>query len=121
MSDEDPRQALRTGILQWQKKWGVTDGDPILACLELFEIYLTALHPKNDGSRVHTFAEFRTTLEVLDERSRALNKHAAELTQELRAIPNLRSLRSGQSFTVLIVAVASSAAGVLVGKYLLCQ
>ena len=49
MSNEDPKQALKTAVLEWQKKHGVQDGDPILAALELWEIYFN--HAQSSGYR----------------------------------------------------------------------
>lgn len=118
MSEDQLKLALRAGILQWQKKWGVTDGDPILACLELYEIYFNAMRPGGDGTRPPSFEEFRSSLELIDQRGRTFTKQAAELIQELRAVPHLRKLRSYHT-ALLLVAVGAFAAGLLAGRFLL--
>ena len=43
MTTEDRNLALQNAVLEWQKKYGIRDGDPMLASLELFHIYLWPL------------------------------------------------------------------------------
>ena len=119
MSEDPLKLALRAGILQWQKKWGITDGDPILACLELYEIYFNTVRPSSDGSRPPSFEEFRSSLEVLDQRGRTFTKQAAELIQELRAVPHLGKLRSYRATALALVAAAAFLVGLLAGIFLL--
>ncbi len=119
MSEDQLKLALRAGILQWQKKWGVTDGDPILACLELFEIYFNAMRPGGNGTKPPSFEEFRSSLEVLDQRGRGFTKQAGELIQELRAVPSLAKLRTFHATALVVVGVAAFAAGLLAGRFLL--
>jgi len=117
VNDDSVRLALRNCILQWQKKYGVVDGDPILACLELFEIYFTAIRPKSSDSRPPTFEEFRSSLELLDQRSKGFTKQAAEVIQEMRAVPDFRRRFRAYHVAVLFVAtVAPLLAGLLVGE-----
>lgn len=120
MNDDSVTLALRNSVLQWQKKYGVVDGDPILACLELFEIYFTTIRPKAEDSRPPTFEEFRSSLELLDQRSKGFTKQAAEVIQEMRAVPDFR--RRFRVFHVVALFLATTAAwlaGLLAGKFLL--
>ncbi len=84
MSDELPADELRIGISRWQQKYGVSDGDPALACLELFDLYISSLRERKPDSPPLRFEEFRSTMELLDQRSKGFSKHASELIQELR-------------------------------------
>ena len=119
MSDQSLKLALRNNILQWQKKYGVVDGDPILACLELFEIYFTAIQPRGEGSRPATFEEFRSSLELLDQRGKAFTKQAAEVINEMRAVPELgRKIRSIHLSALFLTAVAAAVSGFLIGRFL---
>jgi hypothetical protein len=119
VSEDTLKLALRNGILQWQKKWGITDGDPILACLELYEIYFNAVRPSGDGAKPPSFEEFRSSLELIDQRGRTFTKQAAELIQELRAVPHLGKLRSYHATALILAAVAAFVAGLLAGRFLL--
>ena len=40
MNGEERNLTLQNAVLEWQKKYGIRDGDPMLASLELFHIYL---------------------------------------------------------------------------------
>jgi hypothetical protein len=120
VNDDSVKLALRNSILQWQKKYGVVDGDPILACLELFEIYFTAIRPTRDDSRPPTFEEFRSSLELLDQRSKGFTKQAAEVIQEMRAVPDFRRrFRSYHLAALFLATAAALLAGLLAGKFLL--
>jgi AAA+ ATPase superfamily predicted ATPase len=120
VSDDALKFALRNGVLQWQKKYGVVDGDPILGCLELFEIYFNTIQSRNGSERAPTFEEFRSSLELLDQRSKSFTKQSADLIQELRALPALsRKMRSYHAAAIICVALASLIAGLLIGRFLL--
>ena len=102
MTDADNKLALQNAILEWQKKYGVRDGDPLLASLELFQIYLTNAHEsdakKPEGS-VPTFVEFRESMEFLDRRCKQVAKLAQELIEALRkSSPAMRSSNNGILF-----------------------
>ena len=85
MTDADNKLALQNAILEWQKKYGVRDGDPLLASLELFQIYLTnASDAKKHEGSVPTFVEFRESMEFLDRRCKQVAKLAQELIEALR-------------------------------------
>lgn len=121
MRNEQRDIVLRTAVLEWQKKYGVQDGDPLLASLELFQIYLGSLQAagQSDGTDSSSFGEFRTSFELLDQRSKVFAKHSAELIEALRAVPNIKQhLRSYHSTAFVLVAIAALAAGVFVGRFL---
>jgi hypothetical protein len=41
MSEADPKHTLKIAILEWRSKYIVQGGDPMLAAVELWEIYFT--------------------------------------------------------------------------------
>jgi hypothetical protein len=45
VNPEQRNLALQNAVLEWQKKYGIRDGDPMLASLELFHIYLRTFEP----------------------------------------------------------------------------
>lgn len=120
MNPEECNLALKNAVLDWQKKNGIRDGDPILATLELWEIYLNSLHGGSFKDRIATFDEFRGSLEQLDRACRELRKYAGEIIVEIRAVPRIRSdLIAFPYFALIFTAVVALLAGGLIGKFLL--
>lgn len=120
MIGEDSELALKNAVLEWQKKYGIRDGDPLLASLELFHIYLRITHPAagQQGSRSPTFEDFRASVELLDQRSKGFAKQAGELIQELRIAPDIqRRLRAYKASALLLTSTGAFVTGVLVGKF----
>ena len=120
MSPEERNLALQNAVLEWQKKYGIRDGDPMLASLELFHIYLRTQEPSANGARPPTFEEFRESIELLDQRTKTFAKQAAELIQELRKLPaTARQMRSGCGLILFLLLVVALAVGIAIGKYAL--
>lgn len=120
MIGEDSELALKNAVLEWQKKYGIRDGDPLLASLELFHIYLRITHPPmgQQGLRSPTFEDFRASVELLDQRSKGFAKQAAELIQELRIAPDIqRRLRAYKASALLLTFLGAFLSGILVGKF----
>lgn len=116
MNEDAPVADLRADIARWQQKHGIADGDPALACLELFDLYVSSHRQRAPDSPPLRFEEFRSTLELLDRRSKGFTKQAAELTHELRqAEQTHRQLRRASLFSVVLTALAAFAAGLLTG------
>ena len=117
MTTEDRNLALQNAVLEWQKKYGIRDGDPMLASLELFHIYLRTNEPTASGSRPPTFEEFRESIEFLDQRTRTFAKQAAELIQELRKLPEAAlRMNLGRCLILLLLVLGAFAAGIAIGK-----
>lgn len=122
MTTEARKLALRTAILEWQKKYGIRDGDPMLATLELFHIYFEGLQTPDEATaqRPLLFEEFRGSLELVDERARSFVKQSAELIGEMRTFSALQEqLRSFRASGIILLALFAAGAGALVGKFLL--
>lgn len=116
MSEDIPIADLRAAIARWQQKHGISDGDPALACLELFDLYVSSLRQRTPDSPPLRFEEFRTTMEFLDARSKTFTKVAAELTYELRqAAQTHRQLRRASLLSIVLIALAAFGAGLLTG------
>lgn len=81
MSAEDK---LAQAISEWQRKYHVTDDDPMMATLELVRIYLRETRCNDAESAPPSFDDFRGTVELLDRRSKAFIHQAADLVAELR-------------------------------------
>ena len=120
MNGEERNLTLQNAVLEWQKKYGIRDGDPMLASLELFHIYLRTFEPSANGSRPPTFEEFRESIELLDQRTKTFAKQAAELIQELRKLPaTARQMRSSRGVIFFLLLCVALAAGIAIGKFAL--
>ena len=116
----DPKQALKNAILEWRKKYGVQDGDPMLAAVELWEIYFTHTQLSSPKERLPSFEDFRDTLEQLERLGGDFTGRAGEIIQELRAVPKLRSdLNQFPVFALIFTAALALLAGILIGKFML--
>ena len=116
MSEDAPVADLRAGIARWQQKYCIADEDPALACLELFDLYVTSLRQRTPDSPPLRFEEFRSTMELLDQRSKGFAKHAFELIHELRrATQTQRQLRRASWLSIVLTTLAAFAAGLLTG------
>ncbi len=118
MSDAAPASDLQAAIARWQQKHGIGDDDPALACVELFELYVSSLRSRAPDRPPLRFEEFRSTLELLDARSKTFVKHASELTHELRQTAQTqRQLRRVGLLSLLLTAFATFTAGLLLGRF----
>jgi hypothetical protein len=118
MSEAAPTTDLRAGIARWQQKHGIADSDPALACLELFDLYVASLRARSAEGPPLRFEEFRSTLELLDARSKTFTKHAADLTHELRQSAQTQSqLRQINALAFGLTAAATFTAGLLIGIF----
>jgi hypothetical protein len=116
----DPKQALKNAILEWRKKYSVQDGDPMLAAVELWEIYFTQAQISSPKERLPSFEDFRDTLEQLERLGGDFTGRAGEIIQELRAVPKLRSdLNQFPVFALVFTAALAFLAGILIGKFML--
>lgn len=118
MSDDAPTPDLQAAITRWQQKHGIGDDDPALACIELFDLYVASLRARAPDSPPLRFEEFRSTLELLDARSKTFIKHAAELTHELRQTTQTqRRARRVSIVSLLLTASATFIAGLVLGHF----
>jgi hypothetical protein len=121
VNSEDRNLKLQNAVLEWQKKYGIRDGDPLLASLELFHIFLRTSEPSSNGTTVShppTFGEFRDSFEHLDQRTKAFTRQAAELIQELRKLPELvKQMRSSRGVILLLLTPGVLVAGIIIGKF----
>jgi hypothetical protein len=116
MSDDDSKQALQNAILEWQQKYNVTDGDPLLAAVELWEIYFT--HAQLNGPKPPSFEDFRSTMKQLERLCGDFTGRAAETIKELREVPKIRSdLNRFPIFALVFSAALALLAGILIGRY----
>ena len=111
MNANDP---LTEAIGEWQRKHHIADGDPMIAALDLVRIYLQHSRKIDDGSDTTppSFEDFRSTIELLDRRSKALVQQATDLVGELRRFGQSVKRVNGER---LIIHCIGAAMGALVG------
>jgi len=113
--NDNPRKAEVEKILgEWRKKYCVTDSDPLMATLELWQILV-------ENSRAADPAQvFRHELERLVEITKSLSVQTNQLIAELRQVPKIKSeLWLFPYFTVLLAIVAALIIGIFVGRFFL--
>jgi hypothetical protein len=105
---------LTEAIGEWQRKHHIADGDPMIAALELVRIYLQHSRKIDDGSDISppSFEDFRSTIELLDRRSKAFVQQATDLIGELRRFGQSIKRVNGER---LIIHCIGAAMGALVG------
>jgi hypothetical protein len=112
--NEDARKVeLQNAIVDWRKKHHISDSDPLMAMLELWEVLMVHSHA-TDPSQI-----FRRELESLTEISKAFSKQSSELTSEIRSIPKIRSeIWLFPYFTVFLSIVGALIIGFFIGRFL---
>jgi len=105
---------LTEAIGEWQRKHHIADGDPMLAALDLVRIYLRHSRKADEATDTAppTFEDFRSTIELLDRRSKAFVQQATDLVAELRRFGQSVKRVNGER---LIVHCIGAAMGALLG------
>lgn len=116
MDDENSPSAFEHAILRWQKKYEISDGDPMLACLELLDIYFAARQPASNEAPP-TFEEFRESLESLHQRSREFSRYSSELIQRLAALSAPEAHKADFGVGGIVMLIVAAGIGCLLGKF----
>jgi len=116
VSTDDP---LAHAISEWQRKHRIADDDPILAVLDLVQLQLQ--HARADRERDDlappSFEDFRSTIELLDRRSKAFVQQATDLITDLRRFGlNVQRLNRARLLMQLVLVVLSLVIGALLGR-----
>jgi hypothetical protein len=111
---DDP---MALAIADWRCKHRIGEDDPMLAVLDL--VRLAVRHPAKSNeaeSLPPTFEEFRTTMELLDSRSKAFVNQSADLIAELRRFAQtaqrLNDIRAG---TLVLLVMLATSVGIGIG------
>lgn len=120
MSTDDPKLVLKNAILEWRKKYSVQDGDPLLAAVELWEIYFSHAQVAGLKEKLPSFEEFRSTMEQCERLGGDFAGRATEIIEELRTVPKIRSdLNRFPMFALVFTAALALFAGILIGRFVL--
>jgi hypothetical protein len=117
----DADYSLGKAIADWQRKHHIADSDPMIAVLELVRIYLQHAGPISEDPNAAPlrFDDFRSTIELLDRRSKSFINQAADLVSELRRFgQNVGRLNRARAITQLALVALGAVAGVLIDRCL---
>jgi len=115
---DDP---LARAIGEWQRKHHIADGDPMIAALELVRIYLkhSGEIDNDPAGAPPSFEDFRSTVELLDRRSKAFIHQAGDLVAELRRFgQNVTRINRARFATHCVFIALGVVAGVLIDRLL---
>lgn len=108
-------------LAEWRRRHGIRDDDSVLQMLELLKLFFRnvkiEIPPDTDSIQLVTI---RVSLQTLTQLTKDFSREARELTQEIRRLPEIsEQAASGRAVAWLCVMVASLAAGILIGKFLI--
>lgn len=118
MSADD---SLALSIAEWQRKHGIADGDPMIAMLDLVRVYLQHSREIDDDpdSPPPAFDDFRSTIELLDRRSKSFIQQSADTLAELRRFAQaVERINQARFLTHLALAGLGVVIGLLIGRTL---
>ena len=105
-------------ISDWRKKHQLREDEPLLLCLELFQIHQAHW----DAIRRHelpSFSDFGESLRKLHQDAAAFQRQASALTEELRRYKSTSRLVAPSVTGLILTAIFAALAGLLIGKFLL--
>lgn len=118
MSADDP---LAAAVADWQRKHRIADGDPMIAALDLVRIYLRHARAIDDDPETPppSFEDFRSTIELLDRRSKSFIQQSADTVAELRRFAqSVERLNRSRFMTQLMLVTLGAVIGVLIDRLL---
>ena len=110
---------VERAIGEWQRKHHIADGDPMIAALELVRVYLQHARRTDDSqdTTIPSFDDFRSTIELLDRRSKSFINQASDLVGELRRFgQNVERLNRVRLVTLLAMIALAAVVGALIGR-----
>ena len=105
-------------IGEWRKKHQLRDDDPILLCLELFQLHQSHWDALR-RQELPSFSDFGDALKKLHEDTVAFQRQANILTEELRRYKSTSRLVAPSVAGLILTAIFAALAGLLIGKFLL--
>jgi hypothetical protein len=114
MNESDDK--FTQAVVEWKHKHRIQDDDPMLASLELLEIFFKNVRIQIPDSGTATIAEVRAAIQQLDHLALDFAKQVRELTVELRGAPAPKPHGHSRTTAWLILGLV---VGVLVGKFLI--
>ena len=115
MNPDDP---LARAISEWQRKHHIADDDPMIAVLELVRLQVQHARVDRDDSGIAppSFEDFRSTIELLDRRSKAFVHQATDLVGELRRFGlSVRRINGAHVFAQILLLILGTILGAIIG------
>ena len=110
---------LALAIAEWQRKYKITDSDPIFAMLDLVRIHLQYTREIQNGPDAPTppFEDFRSTIVLLDQCAKTFTKQSSQILSQLGSFARTveRINREG-----LIIHLAFATIGIAMGFLIRC-
>jgi len=115
MNPGDRPEAVRLAIGDWQKRHGLSDQDPLLAVLELFELVVSSIGKGDVCHSQKILQELCGSVELLNQRSNALSKQIGAIAASARSQEESESKSSG-GLSLLLGALLFGA-GIVLGRW----
>jgi hypothetical protein len=117
---EEKQITFEEAVANWRQKYDIIDDDPMLASVELMEIFFQNVKVQVPDSSTGMVVELGKSLHELNRLGKSFSRQTRELLQEIRGLPKLRqTLAVGRTWAILSVAIAMLVAGILIGKFVL--
>ena len=113
MNGDDREHALRIAVGDWQQRHGLSNHDPLLGVVELFEVFLGSLRRDAGGHSEKALEELCESADVLSQRVKSLSKQIDELVNG-RRVPQEPDSKGWLALTLGGVLFG---AGVAIGKF----
>ena len=116
MNTDDP---VSHAISEWQRKHRIADDDPVLAVLELMRLQLQHVQASRpvDNAAPPTFEDFRSTIELLDRRSKGVRSARNGVVRELRQFgPFVGRLNCARVFSLIVAVLLGVIVGALAAR-----
>jgi hypothetical protein len=118
MSPNKLSEDFAKAIAAWCQKHHLREDDPILLCLELFQIHQT--HWDNiRRQELPSFSDFGNALIKLHQDTATVQRQASALTDELRRYKSTSKLIAPSLTGLLLTAIFAVITGLLIGRFLL--
>ena len=114
MTEEDDKFAAV--VAEWRHKHRIREDDPMLASLELLELFFQNVRIQIPDSSSATIVEVRAAIQQLDRLAKDFAKQTRELTVEIRSGPTNR--KPNRTLGGWFLAVVFLILGIFIGKFI---
>lgn len=118
MSQNKFSEDFARAISDWRKKYQLREDEPLLLCLELFQIHQSHWDAIR-RQELPSFSDFGDSLKKLHQDAITFQRQANALTEELRRYKSAAHLIAPSVTGLILTAIFAALAGLLIGKFLL--
>jgi hypothetical protein len=113
----EPAEDFTRLIAEWRKKHHLREDEPLLLCLELFQMHQTRWDTIR-RQELPSFSDFGESLKKLQQDAAVFQRQAATLTDEMRQYKSASRLVAPSVTGLILTAIFAAIAGWLVGRFL---